>query len=103
MSDNEVSEPNYIREWRNHRGLTLDELGEMVGYAKNHISRWERSVRPITLDQLKMVADALDCTVYDLVYCNPEEAIEFFNLWAQLPEDKRAMFTKMVRGLLDQK
>ena len=94
--------PNFIRAWREHRGLVQQDVGDAIGYSKNHISRWERGERSINVDQLQLVADALQCTIYDLLYCDPNKDIDFFNLWSKLKEDKRDMFRQMVKGLIDE-
>ncbi|MGE0409621.1 MAG: helix-turn-helix domain-containing protein [Amphiplicatus sp.] len=64
---------NYIREWRKYRGLTQQELAERIGYSNMLLSRWERRQRRITTDQLQLIADALQCAVYDLLYRHPRQ------------------------------
>ena len=103
MSESIPSEiSNHIRDWRKHRGMTQSELGDSVGYSKVHISRWESGMRRINLDQLQALADVLQCTLYDLIYCNPEDDIDLFNMWAELTDEKRDMFRAMIKGLINQ-
>lgn len=59
--------PNRIREIRQRRGLTQQELGERIGRTNNQVSRFETGDRPIYLETLRLIARALDCTVGDLL------------------------------------
>lgn len=102
MSERRSSEvPNYIRAWREHRAMTLEQVAEKIGYEKMTLSRWERGQRVVTVDQLHKIADALHCTLYDLLYRNPEEAIDLFKAWADMPADQRGVLSRMLRGLVD--
>jgi transcriptional regulator with XRE-family HTH domain len=48
---------------RQDRGLTQQQLGNIIGVSNGAISRWERGNRlPCTVDLLAM-ADALDCDI----------------------------------------
>jgi len=49
-----------IRAARKEKGLTLVELGKLVGYAHNSLSRWESGEQTLTMDQLLRLAAALD-------------------------------------------
>lgn len=74
MSDRRSSKVgNFIREWRAHRGMTLDKVAEQIGYSKMSISRWERRTREVTTDQMQRLADALGCSLYDLLFRPPDE------------------------------
>jgi len=53
--------------WRTARGLTLQALAASSGVGKGHISHIENGRRAGTVDSLRRLADALNCTVDDLV------------------------------------
>lgn len=59
--------PNRIREWREQRGLTQDELAEKIGSFKTHISAWERGKTDIAMRWMHRIADALNVDVADLL------------------------------------
>ncbi|WP_182356640.1 helix-turn-helix domain-containing protein [Komagataeibacter europaeus] len=48
----------YLRPWRNYRGLTLEQVGNIIGSKANTISGWETGGRTVDLDDLKKLADA---------------------------------------------
>lgn len=50
---------NRIREWRKARGLTQEQLGEMVGTTKAVISHLELGSRGLYSEWLTKIADAL--------------------------------------------
>lgn len=56
----------YLREWRESRHLTQDQLAERIGTTKATISRIENGKRPYSEGYLHEVADALNCEVRDL-------------------------------------
>lgn len=45
--------------YRDNAGLTLDELSELSGIAKSHLSEMENNKRPIGIKTAKMLAQAL--------------------------------------------
>lgn len=62
----------YVREWRKFRRITLAELGKKLGKEKITISRWERNVYPVTVDQLYLIAEVLNCSLIDLLTRKPD-------------------------------
>ena len=58
---------NRIRIWRKRRKLTLEKLAERLGTSAGHLHKWETGKVSITLDRLSDVAEALGCSIIDLV------------------------------------
>ncbi len=57
-----------LREWREKRGLTQEELAEMVGTRQATISGLETGqTQRIEFDLLQRLADALRCKPKDLI------------------------------------
>ncbi|MFE2073742.1 helix-turn-helix domain-containing protein [Streptomyces misionensis] len=56
-----------IREARRRKGLSQMQLGERIGCDHKTISRWENGHHPPDLNDLLLVADALDVPLADLV------------------------------------
>lgn len=46
-----------IRRARESLGLTQEQLGQRIGYAKSTISKWEKADNPIPLEDLKKIAE----------------------------------------------
>ena len=59
--------PNRIREWRDKRGLSLEELGSMVGMDGSNVGKMERGTRETNISWLMKFADALACDAAELL------------------------------------
>jgi transcriptional regulator with XRE-family HTH domain len=62
----------YIAEWREHKGLTQERLGGLLGVDKGTISRWERSKRIPSLNVLAAICEALDIHI-SAIYRPPSD------------------------------
>lgn len=58
---------NFIRTIRESRGMKVYELAEAIGCTSQHMSRMERGERNVNNERLSKIAEALDCTVGDLM------------------------------------
>lgn len=63
----------FLREWRQHRGLTQERLGARLDISKGRISELESGKVRYNQDLLEGLAEALDCTPGDLLSRNPLE------------------------------
>jgi transcriptional regulator with XRE-family HTH domain len=57
-----------IKALRAKQGLTQDELAERSGLNRVHLYRLETGQQSITLRTMKLIADALEVRVRDLVW-----------------------------------
>jgi len=64
---------NFIKEWREHRGLTQDGLAERVGTSKGYLSQFETGARRYNQDFLERIATALGCAPADLLGRDPNK------------------------------
>jgi transcriptional regulator with XRE-family HTH domain len=67
LQDIEKSVGRRIRQTRKRKGITQDQLAEMAGLDRVHLYRLETGRQSMTLRTLKLVADALDVPVRELV------------------------------------
>lgn len=58
---------HFIKEWREFRGLSQEQLGALVGTSKANISRIEDLKQGYTQDGLEAIADALGTHVATLL------------------------------------
>ena len=56
----------FIREWREHKQLTQQQVADRVGTSKGQVSRWESSKRGISVDVQAAVSYALGVEPADL-------------------------------------
>lgn len=50
--------PTTLRKWRLFRGLTLEQVGNIVGVGPQAVHKWEVGKSPVDLDILKLLAQA---------------------------------------------
>ena len=63
--------PAIIKAARITAGMTQKELGEHMGYigrsAEVTVQRWENGTRPVPLEKIRALANALNLTLDDLI------------------------------------
>ena len=55
-----------IQRFRKKKGLTQEQLAEMIKMSPNHLSAIERGVYGVKLDTLVQIINCIDCTADDL-------------------------------------
>lgn len=86
--------PSYFfKQWRKHRGLTQEALGERVGLTASSISQLETGKQGFTDSTLEHIAEALNCSPGDLLMRNPLKEDSVWSIQDQLkkatPEQKQ--------------
>lgn len=71
----------FIREWRKHRGLTLEQLAERVDTTHATLSRVERGRQDYTQGLLEALAEALSCDPEDLLMRDPTDPEGIWSVW----------------------
>jgi len=93
---------HFIRQWRHHRGLTLERLADRLDMTPSHLSMLERGQRGYTQDTLEAVASALRTDVASLLMRDPSDPDAIWSLWDQAKPGQRRQImevtTKIVRG-----
>jgi len=90
-----------IRQFRIAAGLTQSALAEIVGIEPSNISHIERAVSKVGLSTLVKIANALNCTVNDLL-CDslPRERLAFDNEIARLIQDCSPKEIRLISDLI---
>lgn len=57
---------HYLKDWRESRGLTQQQLADRLDTGKDQISRWESGKRGMTAEVIDAVSDALQIEPGDL-------------------------------------
>jgi transcriptional regulator with XRE-family HTH domain len=90
---------NFLREWREHRDLTLEQLAEFIGVTHPTLSRIERGKQPYSQGILEGYADRLSTDVASLLMRDPnEDAI--WSLWAHAKPGERRMILDIARTIV---
>lgn len=89
----------FIREWRKHRGFTLDTLGSRIEMTGTNLSKIERGEQPYTQPVLEALADALNCSPADLIMRPPHSKPAFSQIWEGLNEQEQDQAIAVIEAL----
>lgn len=87
----------FIREWREHRGLTQEQLANRLDTSVASISRIETGTQPYTQDTLEALADALMTDPASLIMRNPADQEAIWSLWERAKPGERKMIVDIAR------
>lgn len=62
---------HYIKEWREYRNLTQEQVADRIGVSATTFGRIENNQVPYNQDFLEEAANALMCEPWDLLNVNP--------------------------------
>lgn len=84
---------HFIRQWREYRNLTQDQLAERVGVTPGTISQLETGRINYRQPLLEALADALRCRPGDILNIDPTQDDAIWSLWETLePAQRRQAF-----------
>lgn len=83
-------ERNYLRAWREHRGLTQARLAEAVGTTGAVISLLESGERGLSDKWLRKLAPVLGTRPGHLLEIDPNQLDDdILEIWSDIPEERR--------------
>lgn len=91
----------FVREWREHRHMTQEQLAERVGITPASLSRIERGLQAYTRGSLEALAEALQCQPADLLTRNPEDPEAPWSIWDNLKPDQQKTAIRVLKALQD--
>jgi transcriptional regulator with XRE-family HTH domain len=89
----------YVREWRKHRGLTLERLADRIGMKASALSYLERGQSAYTQGTLELLADALQTTPASLIMRDPSADDAIWSIWENASEGERRQITEVAKAL----
>lgn len=95
----------YIRAWREHRALTLEQVVERlrelheIGLTKTSLSRIERGLQPYSQPILEALADALETEPASLLMRNPVDPDAIWSIWDQVRPVDRPVAIEQLKAL----
>jgi transcriptional regulator with XRE-family HTH domain len=95
--------PFYLKQWREHRGLSQQRLAERIDTSKGYISDLERGKRRYNQDMLEMLADALNCEPADLLMRDPSDPSGIWSVWDGIPKTERPKIVAVICAMLGDK
>ena len=101
MADKRARKPTFIRQWRKHRGYSLDQLAERVPMDKGNLSKVERGLLPYNQELLERLADALSTDPASLIMRDPSDTAAIWSLWDRASAVERAQIEGVVNALVE--
>lgn len=96
---------NWIKEIREERGMTLEELAQKVGVSNPYVSMLELSKRGLSVSMLHKLAEALECHPTDiisgpghLVAAKDEVERDLLTTFRGLEEREQSMYLHMLKS-----
>jgi transcriptional regulator with XRE-family HTH domain len=87
----------FLREWRQRRGLSQDDLAARLDTSKSVISQLETGKRRWNQDHLGELAFALGCDPADLLRPDPQPLEQLRLVWESIPTDQQAHALDVLR------
>lgn len=88
--------PTYIRQWRQHRNLTLEQVKERlenlheIGITRTSLSRIELGKQPYSQPILEALADVLETDPASLLMRDPSHGEGIWSIWDRIEIPKRS-------------
>lgn len=92
--------PNYIRAWRQHRKLSLAALAAKVKMDKGNLSKVENAINPWNQAMMENIADALECSVSDLLVRDPADPTNLWSIRQRATDEQWEQVAKVAEALV---
>jgi transcriptional regulator with XRE-family HTH domain len=92
--------PNFLRQWREYRDLTQEELAEKVDTTANMIHYLETGERGLSAKWLRRLAPALNTTPGHLLEHDPNHLpTDILDIWASISKRDRETARRILETL----
>lgn len=94
----------FIRQWREHRGLSQEALADRLDMSSAQLSRIESGKQGYTQDFLEACADALRTDVPSLLMRNPErddpsDPNSIWSIWDHAKPGERRLIVELAKTI----
>ncbi len=98
---------HYLKEWREHRGLTQEQASEASGVSQSVLTRLESNKREYKERHLEALAKAYRCTTAELLGTDPTassgEVISMMDRMLKIPPHKREQALRILDTFTEDK
>jgi len=91
---------HFIKEWRDYRELTQEQLADRLSMSAASLSRIESYKQPYTQDFLEACADALRTDAASLIMRNPTDDDAIWSLWDAAKPGQRDLILDLARSVV---
>lgn len=89
----------FIRQWREHRGLTLEQLADRVEMTPSYLSMFERGLRGYTQNTLEALAIALQTDAASLLMRDPTDEAAIWSVWDNASKGDRQKIVDIAKTI----
>ena len=90
----------FIRQWRQKRGLTLEQLAARLDdMAPSNLSMLERGLRGYTQPTLERIADELGTDVASLLMRDPTDSEALWSIWEHAKPGQRLQIVEIAKTI----
>ena len=91
----------FLKEWREYRNLTQEQLAERVGMSVGNISQLERRLQGYSQEGLEALAEALNCEPGQILNVNPTAPDALWSIWERAKEGERKEISDFARYVIE--
>jgi transcriptional regulator with XRE-family HTH domain len=88
---------HFIKQWREHRGLSQLQMAERIGIDKSYVSKIENGKKRYDQPFLEAAAEVLNCSPADLIVRDPSTSESIWSIWEQLAPQAREQVVEIAK------
>jgi transcriptional regulator with XRE-family HTH domain len=90
----------FLKQWREYRGLTQEQLADRMGWSVGNVSQLERGLQGYSDDGLAALADILQCTPGQILDVDPTDDNAIWSLWERAKPAQRDAMLEIAKGMV---
>jgi transcriptional regulator with XRE-family HTH domain len=90
----------FLKQWREYRDLTQEQLAERVGWSVGNVSQLERGLQGYSQEGLEALADALQCDPGQLLTVDPTGDDAIWSIWEKAKPGERQMIVELAKTVV---
>ena len=91
---------HFIKEWRQFRKLTQEQLAERTGMSANNVSQLENYRQGYSAEGLAAIAEALNCEPGHLLMVDPTKDGAIWSLWEKAKPGERSQIIAVAEAIV---
>lgn len=89
----------YLRQYRERKGLTLEQLADRIGTTHATLSRIERGLQPYSQTMLEALAEELDTDPASIIMRDPTDPEGIWSVWDKAKPGERAIIVDLAKTI----
>jgi transcriptional regulator with XRE-family HTH domain len=90
----------FLKQWREYRGLTQEQLAERVGWSVGNVSQLERGLQGYSQEGLEALAEALRCDPGQLLTVDPTGDDAMWSIWEKAEPGQRKIIVELAKTVV---